>query len=78
MRKLLLVSSALASIILLAASAFAGDLTVNLSGYDTAMFGVSKKARRSTRKPKRSSAQPRDRSPEYRSHGKPLGRHYQC
>lgn len=40
MRKLLLASSALVGIAMLAVPAFADDLTVKLSGYDDAMFGV--------------------------------------
>ena len=39
MRKILLASSALVGVAMLAAPAFAGDLTVKLSGYDTAMLG---------------------------------------
>ena len=39
MRKILLASSALVGVAMLAAPAFAGDLTVKLSGYDDAMLG---------------------------------------
>jgi len=39
MRKLLLASSAIVGAAMLAAPAFAGDLTVKLSGYDDVMFG---------------------------------------
>jgi outer membrane protein OmpU len=41
MRKILLASSALVGIAMLAAPAFAGDLTVKLSGYDSAMLGFN-------------------------------------
>lgn len=41
MRKILLASSALVGVAMLAAPAFAGDLTVKLSGYDTAMLGFN-------------------------------------
>jgi outer membrane protein OmpU len=41
MRKILLASSALVGVAMLAAPAFAGDLTVKLSGYDDAMLGFN-------------------------------------
>jgi hypothetical protein len=41
MRKILLASSALVGVAMLAAPAFAGDLTVKLSGNDTAMLGFN-------------------------------------
>jgi hypothetical protein len=41
MRKILLASSALVGVAMLAAPAFAGDLTVKLSGSDTAMLGFN-------------------------------------
>jgi hypothetical protein len=41
MRKILLASSALVGVAMLAAPAFAGDLTVKLSGYDDVMLGFN-------------------------------------